>query len=125
HKVDILFANEAELLSLYETDRWEDAADRVAGHCRVACLTRSEHGSVVITAEGDRVAVDAHPVDHVVDTTGAGDLYAAGFLHGYTHGFDLERAARLASLAAGEAISHLGARPEVDLRTLAADAGLL
>jgi sugar/nucleoside kinase (ribokinase family) len=125
HKVDILFANEAELLSLYETSRWEDAADRVAGHCEIACLTRSEHGSVIITAAGQRVAIPAHPVEQLVDTTGAGDLYAAGFLYGYTHELDLERAGRLAALAASEVISHIGARPEVDLRTLAESADLL
>jgi sugar/nucleoside kinase (ribokinase family) len=119
HEVDILFANETELLSLYETERWEDAAERVAGHCEIACLTRSEHGSVVITAAGDRVAVPAHPVEKVVDTTGAGDLYAAGFLFGLTHGRDLETSARLGSLAAAEVISHLGARPELPLAELA------
>lgn len=119
HRVDILFANEAELLSLYEVDVWEEAAERVAGHCNLACLTRSEKGSVVITAAGERVHVDAWPVDEVVDTTGAGDLYAAGFLFGYTHGLDLETSARLGSLAAGEVISHLGARPERPLAALA------
>jgi sugar/nucleoside kinase (ribokinase family) len=119
HKVDVLFANEAELLSLYQTTTWEEAADRVAGHCEIACLTRSEHGSVIISADGQRVAIDAHPVDQVVDTTGAGDLYAAGFLYGFTHGHDLATAGRLASLAAGEVISHVGARPEVSLADLA------
>ncbi len=120
HKVDILFANEAELLALYQEDDWEAAADRVAGHCELACLTRSELGSVVITAAGERLQVPAHPVSAVVDTTGAGDLYAAGFLFGHTQGLDLETSARLASLAAGEVISHVGARPEVDLAELAA-----
>jgi sugar/nucleoside kinase (ribokinase family) len=119
HRVDILFANEAELLSLYQTTTWEEAADRVAGHCELACLTRSEHGSVIISEAGDRVAVDAHRVGEVVDTTGAGDLYAAGFLHGYTNGYDLATSGALASLAAGEVISHVGARPEVSLAELA------
>jgi len=120
HRVDILFANEAELLSLYRTDSWEVAADRVAGHCELACLTRSEAGSVIITAEGERLAVEAITNGPVVDTTGAGDLYAAGFLYGYTRGLPLAEAGRLASLAAGEVISHVGARPEVDLAALAA-----
>lgn len=120
HKVDILFANEAELCSLYETASWEEAATRVAGHCEIACLTRSEHGSVVITAAGERVAVEAHVQGPVVDTTGAGDLYAAGFLHGLAQGCDLITSARLGSMAAGEVISHVGARPEVSLAELAA-----
>jgi sugar/nucleoside kinase (ribokinase family) len=120
HKVDILFANEAELLSLYQAPDWESAAAQVAGHCEIACLTRSELGSVIITSGGEQVHVAAHPVPEVVDTTGAGDLYAAGFLFGHTHGFDLETSARLGSLAAGEVISHVGARPETDLGALAA-----
>jgi sugar/nucleoside kinase (ribokinase family) len=119
HKVDILFANEAELLSLYEVQAWEEAAERVAGHCEIACLTRSEMGSVVITAAGERVRVEAQRMGGVVDTTGAGDLYAAGFLFGHTQGYDLETSARLGSLAAAEVISHLGARPEQSLAGLA------
>lgn len=125
HRVDILFANETELLSLYETDTWEQAADAVAGHCEVACLTRSEHGSVIITSAGERIAVPAHPLGQVVDTTGAGDLYAAGFLYGYTHGLGLERAGQIGSLVAGEVISHVGARPGVDLAGLAREHGLI
>jgi sugar/nucleoside kinase (ribokinase family) len=120
HRVDILFANEAELLSLYQEDSWEKAADRVAGHCEIACLTRSEHGSVIITADGERVEVSAARVGDVVDTTGAGDQYAAGFLYGYTHGYDLEASGALASLAAGEVISHFGPRPETRLAEVVA-----
>ena len=119
HRVDILFANEAEILSLYEVDSFDEAAALVAGHCEIACLTRSEKGSVVITSAGERIAVPAHPTD-VVDTTGAGDLYASGFLFGLTHGHSLMDCARLASLAAGEVIGHIGPRPEVDLKALAA-----
>jgi len=115
--VDILFGNEAEICSLYETDSFEEAAEKVAGHCEIACLTRSEKGSVIITADGARVSVPAAPAD-LVDTTGAGDLYAAGFLYGHTHGLDLEASGRLASAAAAEVISHLGARPEIELSTL-------
>jgi len=114
--VDILFGNEAEICSLYETDSFEEAAARVAGHCEIACLTRSEKGSVIITSDGARISVPAAPAD-LVDTTGAGDLYASGFLYGYTNGLDLEASGRLASLAAAEVISHVGARPAVDLTT--------
>ena len=120
HRIDILFANETEICSLYEVDSFDEAADRVAGHCEIACLTRSEKGSVIITAGGERIEVPAHPVAELVDTTGAGDQYAAGFLHGFTHGESLERCARMGSLAAGEVISHVGARPLVNLAELVA-----
>lgn len=120
NRVDILFANEAEILSLYQTESFDDAAARVAGHCEIACLTRSEKGSTIISAGGEQIHVAAAPVERVVDTTGAGDLYAAGFLFGYTNGHDLEYCARLGSVAAAEVISHVGARPEVPLATLAA-----
>lgn len=115
--IDILFGNEAEICSLYETDSFDEAVDRVAGHCEIACLTRSEKGSIIITADGARISVPAAPTD-VVDTTGAGDLYSAGFLYGFTHGRTLESSGRLASLAAAEVISHLGARPAIELVTL-------
>ena len=118
-RVDIVFANEAEICSLYEVDDFEEAAALVAGHVSLACLTRSELGSVIITADGDRVEVPPAPAD-VVDTTGAGDLYAAGFLARWAAGADLAECGRVASLAAAEAISHLGARPEADLAALAA-----
>jgi sugar/nucleoside kinase (ribokinase family) len=119
-RVDILFANEAEICSLFETDSWDAAASEVAGHLEVACLTRSEHGSVIATADGERVDVPAQVLRRVVDTTGAGDLYAAGFLHGYTHERPLAVCGRLAALAAGEVISHVGARPQVTLAGLEA-----
>lgn len=115
--VDILFANEAEICSLYEVDDFERAVSKVAAQCEIAAVTRSAQGSVVI-AEGDRHAVPAVPVT-VVDTTGAGDLYAAGFLTGFTRGLPLEQCGQLASLAASEVISHLGARPERSLQELA------
>lgn len=117
-RIDLLFANETEILSLYQVADFEAAAERVAGHVEMACLTRSELGSVVITADGRRTSVPAHPVDEVVDTTGAGDLYAAGFLRGYTSGEDAEECARLGSLAAAEVISHVGARPASSLAAL-------
>ena len=115
--VDILFGNETEICSLYETDSFEEAAEKVAGHCEIACLTRSEKGSVLITSDGARVSVPAAPAE-LIDTTGAGDLYASGFLYGYTRGLPLEESGRLASAAAAEVISHLGARPEIELRSL-------
>jgi sugar/nucleoside kinase (ribokinase family) len=120
HHVDLLFANEAEILSLYETDSFDEAVTRVRHHGAIAALTRSEHGSVVVT-ESDTLVVPAHPVDRVVDTTGAGDLYASGFLYGYSRGLDLDVCASLGSLAAAEVISHVGARPQADLSVLAAD----
>jgi sugar/nucleoside kinase (ribokinase family) len=117
--VDVLFANEREIISLYECDRFEEAVERVRGPGVLAVLTRSERGSVVVTGE-ETIAVPAEPVAAVVDTTGAGDLYAAGFLHGLVAGDDLERCARIGAIAAAEVISHVGARPEADLAALVA-----
>ena len=116
--VDLVFANELEALSLYECDVLEDAAVRFAEHSAIAAVTRSEKGSVVINGPS-RIEVPAAPVERIVDTTGAGDLYAAGFLYGYSRGFDLRRCAELGSVLAAEVISHIGARPESDLATLA------
>lgn len=119
--VDILFANEVEILALYEVDDFDAALQRVKGHCEVAALTRSEKGAVIV--RGDEVhVVDAHPIPggKLIDTTGAGDSYAAGFLHGFTRGYDLALCGRLGALAASEVISHLGARPETNLAELAA-----
>jgi len=116
-EVDILFANEAEICALYECD-FETAKERVTRHCNVAALTRSAEGSLVIGG-GQTHVVSAHPVARLVDTTGAGDLYASGFLYGYTSGYGLDTCGRLGSLAASEVISHLGARPEADLSVLA------
>lgn len=117
--VDILFANEAEILSLYQVDSFDAALQHVRHDCAIAALTRSEKGSVIV--DGDEVhVVDAFPVDKVVDTTGAGDQFAAGFLHGLTHGRSLFECGRLGGLAAAEVIAHVGPRPQVSLAELAA-----
>jgi len=118
-EVDILFANEAEILSLYEVDRFADALAAVRAETRIACLTRSEKGSVIV-ADGAVVEIAAEPTV-VVDTTGAGDAYAAGFLAGHVRGLGLARSGRLGALAAAEAISHVGARPQRPLAALAAE----
>jgi sugar/nucleoside kinase (ribokinase family) len=122
--IDIVFANEAEIASLYQTSDFDSAMRAVAMDCPVAVLTRSEKGCVVV-AEGHLQEVPAHPVARVSDVTGAGDLFAAGFLHGFTNGKPLYGCARLGSLAAAEIISHVGARPEVNLGELAEANGLL
>ena len=113
--VDILFANEAEIMALYQVDGFDAALDKVKGHCKVAALTRSEKGSVVVSAAGFET-VAAAPVSKVIDTTGAGDAYAAGFLYGYTRNEALETCARMGGIAAAEVIAQIGARPETDLK---------
>lgn len=118
HHVDILFANEAEICALYEVADFDTAIAKVRGHCEVAALTRSAKGSVLIGNDATHV-VQVHPVKNVVDTTGAGDLYAAGVLYGLSRGLDLPSCGRLGSVAAAEVISHVGARPMVPLRSLA------
>lgn len=123
HHVDLLFANEAEILSLFETDSFSEAARQVRRMCEVAALTRSEKGSVVVAAH-ETHEIPAMKPEKLVDTTGAGDLYASGFLYGFTRGRDLAACGRLGSLCAAEVISHFGARPEAPLAKLAADAGL-
>lgn len=117
--IDILFANEKEILSLFEVRRFDDALQKLTrqGHVDIACLTRSEKGSVIVS-DGEVHVIDAEPLKQVIDTTGAGDLYAAGFLYDYTQGYDLGLCGRLASIAAAEVISHNGARPERDLAQL-------
>jgi sugar/nucleoside kinase (ribokinase family) len=122
--VDILFANEAEITSLYETASFDEAASRVQADTRLAALTRSEKGSVILSTDKP-IEIRAAPVKEVVDTTGAGDLYAAGFLFGLVRDMPLETAGRLGSLAAAEIISHIGARPQVPLVELARKNGLL
>lgn len=116
-EVDLLFGNEAELLSLYETDTFEAAIAQLRLDCHVAVITRSEKGAVVLT-KSELHEVPAVPVDSVVDTTGAGDLFAAGFLYGYTHGRTLVDSARIGAIAAAEVISHVGPRPLEPLRSL-------
>ena len=119
-RVHILFANEAEIMSLYQVDNFDDALQRVRGHCDIAALTRSEHGAVILS--GDEVhVINAEPVAKVVDTTGAGDLFAAGFLYGLSQGMDLHTCGRIGAIAAAEIISHYGARPESDLAALVKD----
>jgi sugar/nucleoside kinase (ribokinase family) len=128
-EVDILFANEAEICSLYETGDFAEAAAAVRGHVAVAALTRSAHGSVVLGqgshGRGEAHDVAAAPVDHVADTTGAGDLYAAGFLYGLTRSLPLPTCGVIGSLCAAEIISHVGARPEAALRDLVAGSGYI
>ena len=119
HHVDILFANEKEILSLYQVTRFDDALQHVRGHCEIAALTRSEKGSVIVNG-GELHVIDAEKGVHVVDTTGAGDAYAAGFLYAYTHHRDLATCGRLGGVMAAEVISHYGARPEADVKALAA-----
>ena len=113
-EIDLVFANENELLSLYEEDRFDAAIESLRRDCRIAAVTRSEKGSVIVTRD-DVHAVPAVPVGTVVDTTGAGDLFAAGFLRGLTRGLALTDCARMGSIAAAEVISHVGPRPLVPL----------
>jgi sugar/nucleoside kinase (ribokinase family) len=115
--VDVLFANEDEIMSLYQVENFDEALQHVRQDCRIAALTRSEKGSVVVSGEEVHV-VDAEPVDAVVDTTGAGDQFAAGFLHGLTRGEDLATCARIGGIAAAEVIAHVGPRPQVKLADL-------
>ena len=122
-EVDLLFGNETELMSLFETDDFEAAARAIRGRTAMAAITRGEKGSVVFT-QTEEVAVPANPVEKVIDTTGAGDQYAAGFMVGLARALPLEVCARLGGLAAAEVISHYGPRPQVSLAELAAAHGL-
>jgi sugar/nucleoside kinase (ribokinase family) len=123
NQVDLLFANEAELLSLFQTSDFDEACEQLLRHCDLAAVTRSEKGSVVLS-KGETLHIPAEPVEKVVDTTGAGDQYAAGFMFGLSKGRSLHDCGRLASLAAAEVISHYGPRPQVSLKDLAASKGL-
>ena len=122
--VDILFANENEITSLYETKNFDTAADHARRDTKLAVLTRSAKGSIIL-ADGQSISIPADKVEKVIDTTGAGDLYAAGFLFGYSNGKSLEISGKLASLAAAEVISHIGARPAANLEELARTRGLM
>lgn len=115
--VDLLFGNEAELTALYQTETLDEAVAAVRRDCRLAAITTGATGSMVVTPE-EVLSIPAVPVRQVVDTTGAGDLYAAGFMHGLATGRDLAECGRLGSIAASEVISHVGPRPLVELRTL-------
>jgi sugar/nucleoside kinase (ribokinase family) len=117
NNVDLVFANEAEICSLFETDDFDVAAAKIGDMVEISALTRSAAGSVVV-ANGEQIVVPAAAVTQVVDATGAGDLYAAGFMHGLANGADLARCAELGGIAAGEIISHIGARPRVALTSL-------
>ena len=114
---DILFGNEEEIKSLYQVDDFDAALQQVRGHCEIACLTRSSKGSVILSGDDVHI-IDPMPLDPVVDTTGAGDQFAAGFLYGYTQGMDLRKCGEIATLTATEVISHVGARPDVNLKEL-------
>jgi sugar/nucleoside kinase (ribokinase family) len=121
--VDLIFANEKELQSLYQTADFNTAVAALRADIDVAVVTRSEKGCLVVSPDGTE-AVPAFPVERVVDTTGAGDLFAAGFLSGLARGADDRTCGRLGALAAAEVIQHLGARPETSLKDLARDNGL-
>jgi sugar/nucleoside kinase (ribokinase family) len=118
HHIDILFANENEIVALYQTPDFETAVAAAREVCPVVAVTRSEKGSV-IAAGSETIIVKPEPVARVVDTTGAGDQYAAGFLFGYATGRELAECGRLGSVAAAEVISHMGPRPETSLKALA------
>jgi sugar/nucleoside kinase (ribokinase family) len=122
--VDLIFANEAELQSLYQTADFDSAVAALRADIDVAVVTRSEKGCLVVGPEGTE-AVPAFPVARVIDTTGAGDLFAAGFLSGLARGADDRTCGRLGALAAAEVIQHLGARPETSLKDLARENGLI
>ncbi len=122
--VDIIFANERELHSLYQTSDFDTAVKALQNDARLAVVTRSEKGCVVV-AKANTIAVPAAEIEKVVDVTGAGDLFAAGFLVGLARGKSHETAARLGALCAAEVIQHIGARPAVSLKVLAEENGLL
>ncbi|PLP57189.1 adenosine kinase [Mesorhizobium loti] len=121
--VDIIFANSHEIKSLYQTSSFDEALAQIRKDCRIAAVTRSEKGSVIVNGD-DTFVIEATKISELVDTTGAGDLYAAGFLHGYTKGHDLKTCGDLGSLAAGLVIQQIGPRPRQNLKREAEQAGL-
>lgn len=123
-QIDVLFANEEELMALFEVDEFDLAMQIVGRWPGTAAVTRSAKGCVVVRGS-DKFVIEAVPVQRVVDTTGAGDQFAAGFLFGLTRDLPLPTCGKLGVVAAGEVITHYGARPETDLKTLAEKAGLL
>jgi sugar/nucleoside kinase (ribokinase family) len=124
-RVDILVANESEARAFFETDDLSEISRKARALCPLTAITRSEKGSLLVPRDGEAVAVSARKPERLVDTTGAGDAYAAGLLFGLARGFSLDRAGALGSLAAAEVIGHFGARPEKNLHKLARDAKLL
>ena len=118
--IDIMFANENEILALMDSEDFDDAVARAAAQVPLLVVTRSEKGAIAVSG-GRTAAASAEPIDHVVDTTGAGDLFAAGFLRGQAQGWDLERSLKLGAICAAEIISHVGARPMCDMQALVAE----
>ena len=118
-KIDILFSNEEEIMSLCETDDFDAAVAQTAAQVETLVVTRSEKGAIAVQG-GQTTSVAAEPVETIVDTTGAGDLFAAGFLSGYTEGRSVEDNLTIGAIAAAEVISHYGARPEADIRAMVA-----
>ena len=116
-EVDLLFANEHELTTLYGTEDFSEAVGKLRDCCPLAVVTRSKRGSAVVTAD-EFIEVPSLPVDPIVDATGAGDMYAAGFLYGITHGKSLEQSAEIGTICAAEVIMHMGPRPQVTLASL-------
>ena len=121
--VDILIANEFELMGLYQVSTFEDAMAAARAQCSIVVGTRSEKGAVLASGE-TIISVPAEPVPSVLDSTGAGDLFAAGLLFGVTHGYDLETSGRIGAIAAAEVISHYGPRPQRDLKELVRSKGI-
>ena len=115
--VDVLFGNEAEFLALSGCLTLEGAIDWIRGQVEIACITEAQNGSTIVTTE-HTIGIDAYQVEKVVDSTGAGDLYASGFLYGLIKGFDLKTCGEIGSLAAAEVISHTGARPQASLQEI-------